>query len=55
MKNKRRLNFYIDCKTADNFKIGCIKNQIKMSEFLVEAIKIAIETGIYYDLTKKKD
>ena len=50
MKNKR-INFYIDSEIADKFKIGCIQNRIKMTEFLVNSIKKAIELGIYIDLS----
>lgn len=55
MKNKRRLNFYIDCDTAEDFKIGCIKNHIKMSEFMVKMIEKAVKLGIYVDLSNKEN
>lgn len=55
MKNKRRLNFYIDCNTAEEFKIECIRNHIKMSEFLVKSIEIAVKLGIYVDISNKEN
>jgi len=54
MKNKI-IRFKINEGEFYEFKILCVKNKITMTDVLKDAVKKAIDLGIYVDMTDKKE